>query len=398
MANAYVAGQAVRIPDNIPGPVIDVGTNEELVAELVKRAALAGAQEQQVADTRAITALADAQARIIQLEQRAEADRKTVDLIAGAHAAAAERSLAAQADAAEARAMVAAVPAVDVSAVARLSAETLENGQRAVNMSATAQEQITALAANTAQQVEGLRAEVEQLQGGATATVDAIQQAAEAINTGVRADVDALLATVPGDVSAAVRARLDQVEVITGGRVKGTSDADRFTWEWTFATLGDPETVSRVVPMPILPGWEGRPGRSAAPVGSSAGGSTAAGRIIGAQATETLVAGVETLLRFRPRPGAAEVTIKQDVDVRFRVVDASISNVWSSAMLTTAVDELPGDEQFGVAAELFGRGGDLGVSFRIERSGIGNQAEIKVYATSPVDAEFVGTISSVVGL
>ena len=119
--NAYVGGKSVATPA-YDGSTIDVGSPDELAAELFLRARQQGAAEQQVANTEAISALTSAKGDISGLQQRVDALRRDLASIAELHTAAADAAAQARSDAGQALAAAQAVPEVDLQAAARLAA------------------------------------------------------------------------------------------------------------------------------------------------------------------------------------------------------------------------------------------------------------------------------------
>lgn len=381
---AYVNGTAVSTPP-YEGSVIDVADAAALSAELVLRARQAGAAEQQVADERALSALASAKGDIAGLQQRVALLRSDLDAIAQLHAEASDAASTAREDASAALAAAQAVPAADVASVARLAADVQDYGLRTVNQAAAAQATIAADVERTLAQVAALQAEVEQLTGTATATVDGIAAAATAAVEQAQADVAQLLASTPGDVAAAVQARLGQVEVLVGGTV---DPKNKFQWLWEFATLADPATTTRTVPMPILPGWEGRPGRSGAPVaGGGAGGSGAASLVVTATTTPSTEQELvlrnpsNTSLPGRPWKGPAGSLL-------FHLREVAPGIKWCSGRVDLAAALSAGDESFTVSAELIGTDGAPDYAFRVARDASGNT---HVYVTTATACELRGT-------
>lgn len=383
----YIAGKAQQVPE-YSGAVIDQPTLEQALAEHTKRIALDAVSAQQQIDDRALSGLAALRAESMQHQQLIDRLTKQLNDAGLLQVSAADLAAEAKAQAEAAAAAVATIPAVDVSAVARLSAEVIENGMRAVNQASQAQAAVNELASNTVAQVSELQSEVLSLQGTATNTVDQIRTASQAAVSDAITRVDEALATVPEQTRQTILSVLGETEYLIGGEV---DPSDRYSFLWQFAKLSDPSTVTRTVAMPIYVGWRGQPGKSGAPVaGGGGGGAGAAGLYLDQQ----LTAGAESELRWRTRGNNALPTkalASPACLLKLHWQDTNNSSSWTSCTLDvgTALSSSNGEE-FTIAAELNGPGPHLDLVFRVVRQS--NPDRTLIYATSAVDCRIQGGV------
>ena len=75
----------------------------------------------------------------------------------------------------------------------------------------------------------------------------------------------------------------------------------------------------------------------------------------------------------------------------FKSIDVTATSTWSAGQLNLAATEMLDESEFTIAAELYGPGGSMDLTWRLQRLGT-NPEYMVIYATAPANVQVTGRI------